>query len=162
MGIPTSERLDAIDLKILRALQQNARLTTKELAAEIHLSTSPTFERWRRLEREGYIERYMAVVNPQKVKAGFIVLCNVRLRQHTHELITQFMDAVQNIDRVTDCWNTSGEFDFVIKVYNRDMAEYQDFMLNTLGNISCIGSLNSVFVIGEVKSSHMIPILDND
>ncbi len=160
MALPTSERLDAIDLKILRALQKNARLTTKELAAEINLSTSPTFERWRRLEREGYIERYMAVVNPQKVSAGFIVLCNVRLRQHTHELISQFMDAVQSIDRVTDCWNTSGEFDFVIKVYNRDMAAYQDFMLNTLGNISCIGSLNSVFVIGEVKSSHQVPIYD--
>ncbi len=153
-----TEYLDAIDLKILRTLQQNARLTTKELANAVGLSSSPTFDRWKRLEREGYIERYVAVVNPHKVSAGFIVLCNIRLKQHTHELITQFMEAVQSLDQVTDCWNTSGDYDFVIKVYNRDMAAYQDFMLNTLGHISCVGSLNSVFVIGEIKSSHRVPL----
>ncbi len=152
------EHLDLTDLKILRTLQQNARLSTKELAAAVNLSTSPTFERWKRLEREGYIERYVAVVNPQKVSQGFIVLCNIRLKQHTNEYITQMMDAVQNLDQVTDCWNTSGDFDFVLKIYNKDMKAYQDFMLNTLGRISCIGSLNSVFVIGEVKSSHRVPI----
>lgn len=154
------ESLDAIDIKILRALQENAKLTTKELGNKINLSVSPTFERQKRLEREGYIKRYVAVLDSKRVGNGIIVLCNIRLKQHTKELIQEFMDAVQNIDEITDCYNTSGDFDFLIKVYARDMLAYQDFMLNTLGTISCIGSLHSVFVIGEVKSSSVVPVLE--
>jgi Lrp/AsnC family leucine-responsive transcriptional regulator len=68
------------------------------------------------------------------------------------------MDTVQGIEQITECYNTSGDFDFQIKVFARDMKAYQDFMLNTLGNIDCIGSLHSVFVIGEIKDSHVIPV----
>ena len=87
-----------------------------------------------------------------------IVLCNIRLKQHTHDLIQQFMDTVQAIDQITECYNTTGDYDFQIKVYARDMKAYQDFMLNTLGNIDCIGSLHSIIVIGEIKDSHYIPV----
>lgn len=153
------EGLDDIDLRILRELQRNAKLTTKELAAAVNLSPSPTFERQKRLEREGYIERYVAVVNPHKVGSGFIVLCNIRLKKHGKEIGQQFMAAVQEIDEVTDCYNTSGDYDFMMKVYVRDMAHYQDFVLNTLGVIDSIGQLHSIFVIGEVKSSHRVPVL---
>ncbi len=82
---------------------------------------------------------------------NIIVLCNIRLKQHTHDLIQQFMDTVQTIDQITECYNTTGDYDFQIKVYARDMKAYQDFMLNTLGNIDCIGSLHSIIVIGEIK-----------
>ncbi len=153
-----TENLDATDIRILRALQQNARLTVKELAARVNLSPSPTFERQKRLEREGYIQRYVAVTDHHKLGNHVIVLCNIRLKQHTHELIQQFMDTVQGIEQITECYNTSGDFDFMIKVFARDMKAYQDFMLNTLGNIDCIGSLHSVFVIGEIKDSHVIPV----
>lgn len=153
------EKIDDIDIEILNQLQKNAHLTVKELAVRIHLSPSPTFERQKRLEREGYIERYMAVVNPQKVRDGIIVLCNIRLKQHTQKLIKEFMDAVQLIDEITECYNTSGDFDFQIKVYAHDMKAYQQFMLNTLGTMECVGSLHSVFVIGEIKNTHGIPIM---
>ena len=153
-----TEKLDATDIRILRALQQNARLTVKELAARVNLSPSPTFERQKRLEREGYIQRYVAVADHHKLGNHVIVLCNIRLKQHTHELIQQFMDTVQGIEQITECYNTSGDFDFQIKVFARDMKAYQDFLLNTLGNIDCIGSLHSVFVIGEIKDSHVIPV----
>ena len=153
-----TEKLDATDIRILRALQQNARLTVKELAARVNLSPSPTFERQKRLEREGYIQRYVAVADHHKLGNHVIVLCNIRLKQHTHELIQQFMDTVQGIEQITECYNTSGDFDFQIKVFARDMKAYQDFMLNTLGNIDCIGSLHSIFVIGEIKDSHVIPV----
>ena len=115
------EDLDNIDITILRTLQKNSRLTTKELAAKIHLSTSPAFERQKRLEREGYIKGYMAVVDAEKVGNGILVLCNIRLKQHTEDLIQQFMDAVKNIDEITECFNTSGDYDFLIKVYAKDM-----------------------------------------
>ncbi len=152
------ENLDKTDRKILNALQENAKLTTKELADKVNLSTSPTFERQKRLEREGYIQKYVALVDSHKVGNSIIMWCNIRLKQHTHDYIQEFMDAVQTIDEITDCYNTSGDFDFLIKVHARDMKAYQDFMLNTLGRMHCLGSLNSVFVIGEVKSTTKVPI----
>ena len=154
----TSEILDETDKAILRILQKNSHLTVKELAERIHLSPSPTFERQKRLERLGYIDRYMAVVNPQKVGNNILVLCNIRLKQHTQELIQEFMDAVQHIDEVTECYNTSGDFDFLIKVYIKDMKSYQQFMLHKLGTIPCVGSLNSIFVIDHTKSTRGVPI----
>ena len=152
------ENLDNIDITILRTLQKNSRLTTKELAAKIHLSTSPAFERQKRLEREGYIKGYMAVVDAEKVGNGILVLCNIRLKQHTEDLIQQFMDAVRNIDEITECFNTSGDYDFLIKVYAKDMKDYQQFMQHTLGRIECVGSLHSVFVIDETKNTHGVTI----
>src|SRR5574344_930059 len=152
------EDLDNIDITILRALQKNSRLTTKELAAKIHLSTSPAFERQKRLEREGYIKGYMAVVDAEKVGNGILVLCNIRLKQHTEDLIQQFMDAVKNIDEITECFNTSGDYDFLIKVYAKDMKDYQQCMQHTLGRIECVGSLHSVFVIDETKNTHGVTI----
>ncbi len=154
----TSEILDETDKAILRILQKNSHLTVKELAERIHLSPSPTFERQKRLERLGYIDRYMAVVNPQKVGNNILVLCNIRLKQHTQELIQEFMDAVQHIDEITECYNTSGDFDFLIKVYIKDMKSYQQFMLHKLGTIPCVGSLNSIFVIDHTKSTQGVPI----
>lgn len=153
-----NETLDETDRKILRILQRNSDLTVKELAAKLHLSTSPTFERQKRLERDGYIERYMAVVNPHKVGNGIMVLCNIRLKQHSQELIQEFMNVVQNLEEITECYNTSGDYDFLIKVYAHDMKNYQQFMLNTLGTINCIGSLHSIFVIDETKNTHGVPI----
>ena len=153
-----NETLDETDRKILRILQCNSDLTVKELAAKLHLSTSPTFERQKRLERDGYIERYMAVLNPRKVGNGIMVLCNIRLKQHSQELIQEFMNVVQNLEEITECYNTSGDYDFLIKVYAHDMKSYQQFMLNTLGTIDCIGSLHSIFVIDETKNTHGVPI----
>lgn len=152
------ERLDDIDLKILRALQRNANVTTKELAAEVNLSTSPVYERQRRLEREGYIEKYVAVVNPKKTGNSMTVYCNVCLKQHGKTIGQEFKTAISGIDEIVECYSTSGEYDFMMKIYVRDMEHYQSFVLDTLGVIECIGSLHSVFVLGEVKNSHALPI----
>ena len=147
-----NSQLDDIDIRILRLLQKDSRMTVKELATCVNLSPSPTFE------REGYIKRYMAVVDAKKVGNGILVLCNIRLKQHTQELIQQFMDAVQNIDEITECYNTSGDYDFIIKVYAHDMKAYQQFMLHTLGRIDCIGSLHSIFVIDETKNTRGVTV----
>ncbi len=86
------------------------------------------------------------------------VLCNIRLKQHNQKNNKVFLDAVQTIDEITECYNTSGDYDFQIKVYVRDMNDYQKFIVDKLGNIDCIGNLHSVFVIGVIKSIHSIPI----
>ncbi|MGN0224635.1 MAG: Lrp/AsnC family transcriptional regulator [Prevotella sp.] len=152
------EDLDKTDIDILRILQKNSRLTAKELAARVHLSHSPAFERQKRLEREGFIKGYMAIVDAEKVGNGILVLCNIRLKQHTEKLIQQFMDAVQDIEEITECFNTSGDYDFLIKVYAKDMKDYQRFMQHTLGRMECVGSLHSVFVIDETKNTHGVTI----
>lgn len=152
------DTLDDIDIRILRELQRDCKLTTKELAAKVNLSPSPTFERQKRLEREGYIERYVAVVNPEKLGNSLIVLCNIRLKKHGKEIGQEFMSVIQGIEEVTECYNTSGDYDFMMKIYVRDMKHYQDFVLNTLGVIDSIGQLHSIFVIGEVKKGGYVPV----
>jgi Lrp/AsnC family leucine-responsive transcriptional regulator len=153
-----NEVLDRTDILILRELQKDAKLTTKELAAKVNLSPSPTFERQKRLEREGYIQRYVAVVDSIKVGNGIMVLCNVRLKHHSKEFSRQFTSVIAGIDEVVECFNTSGEYDYMLKIYARDMRHYQDFILGTLGDLDCIGSLHSIFVIGEVKNTLAVPI----
>ena len=124
----------------------------------VNLSASPTFDRQKRLEREGFIQGYHAIVDAKKTDNGITVLCNMRLKRHSQMLMDDFMQAIQSIDEITECYNTTGDYDFQIKVYAHDMKDYQDFMLNTLGNIDCIGSLHSIIVIGEIKDSHYIPV----
>ena len=152
------EMIDRTDGLILRELQKDAKLTTKELAAKVNLSPSPTFERQKRLEREGYIKKYVAVVDPVKVGNGIMVLCNVRLKHHSKEFSRQFTSVIAGIDEVVECFNTSGDYDYQLKIYARSMQDYQEFVLGTLGDLDCIGSLHSIFVIGEVKNSFSVPI----
>ena len=128
----TEEKLDETDIRILKLLQQNSRLTVKELAARVNLSPSPTFERQKRLEREGYIQRYGAIVDHHKLGHNVIVLCNIRLKQHTHDLIQQFMDTVQTIDQITECYNTTGDYDASFKVYALGLETHRDAMLHTI------------------------------
>lgn len=152
------EKLDATDIKILGVLQKDSKLTTKEIAKLVNLSPTPVFERQRRLEREGYIKRYTAELNPEKLGCNLIVFCSIKLKQHTKENGFQFMEAINQIDTITNCYNISGDYDFMLKIYVQDMKHYQDFVLNTLGEIDAIGSLHSTFVIGEVKNTNSIPI----
>jgi Lrp/AsnC family leucine-responsive transcriptional regulator len=139
-------------------LQKDAKLTTKELAAKVNLSPSPVFERQKRLEREGYIKRYVAVVDPLKVGNGIMVLCNVSLKHHSKEYSRQFTSVISEIDEVVECFNTSGDYDYQLKIYARNMHHYQDFVIGTLGDLDCIGSLHSIFVIGEVKNTLAVPL----
>lgn len=150
--------LDLTDISILSALQDNSRLTVKELAAVIHLSPTPTFERVKRLERDGFITKYIAVLNAEKINCGFMVFCYLKMKQHTHENAVRIMEAVQTIPEIAECYNISGDYDFLLKIYTRDMKSYQKFLLRILGDIDCIGSLNSSFVLGEVKNTHELPL----
>jgi len=150
--------LDKIDYKILSQLQRNSRLTVKELAALVQLSPSPVFERMKRLEREGYIKKYIAVLNAEKIEHGFIAFCYISMKQHSFENAQRIMKAVQDIPEIVECYNISGDYDFLLKIYTKDMKHYQQFVLRILGEMDCIGSLNSSFVLGEVKNSHQLPL----
>ncbi len=154
----TASTLDITDISILSALQDNSRLTIKELAAAIHLSPTPTFERVKRLERDGFITKYIAVLNAEKINCGFMVFCYLKMKQHTHENAVRIMEAVQTIPELAECYNNSGDNAFRLNNIPRDMKSNQKFLLRILGDIDCIGSLNSSFVLGEVKNTHELPL----
>ena len=151
------ESLDKTDLTILRTVQQNARLTTKELAARVGLSTTPVYERLKRLEAEGYIKQYTAVLDAEKLGRGFVVFCSVKLRQHNREIARDFTERIQAIPEVTECYNISGAADYLLKIHAPDMKYYQEFIINVLGSIESLGSLTSSFVMDEVKHQIGLP-----
>lgn len=148
--------LDAADLQILRALQENARLTTKELAARVNLSTTPVFERLKRLERAGFILKYVAVLDAEKLGRGFTVFCSVKLKQMTRAEAKNFISVIRDIPQVAECYNISGEYDYLLKIQAPDMKYYNEFIINVLGTIDSIGSILSSFVMDEIKNTHAL------
>lgn len=115
------EILDKTDLQILRVLQNNSRLTTKELAAKVNLSPTPVFERVKRLEANGYIKKYVAVLDPAKLNRGFVVFCSVKLRRLNRDIAAEFTRIVREIPEVTECYNISGDYDYLLKIHAPDM-----------------------------------------
>ena len=151
-----AEILDEIDLQILKTLQKNAKLTTKELADAVHLTPTPVFERQKRLEKKGYIKKYVAILDPEKLNQGLLVFCKVKLKQINHDIADAFVRRIQRIQEVTECYNTSGAYDYLLKVRAKDMKQYQEFVLTKLGDIDTVGSIESTFVMGEVKQNYGI------
>ncbi len=148
--------LDAKDISILALLQQNARMTVKEIAGKIHLSTTPVHERIKRMEASGVIKQYATLVDPAKVKKGLIAICYVRLKEHNKTAGTKFIKAINAMTEVIECYNISGEFDFMLKVVTEDMNTYHDFHVNKLSSVENMGHVQSVFVIGVIKQTHQL------
>ena len=148
--------LDDIDMQILKTLQKNAKLTTKELADAVHLTPTPVFERQKRLEKRGYIKKYVAILDPEKLNQGLLVFCKVKLMQINHEIADAFVRRIQRIPEVTECYNTSGSYDYLLKVRAKDMKQYQEFVLTKLGDIENVGAIESTFVMSEVKQNYGI------
>lgn len=163
-GLPAEKKsvsgdtLDKTDLQILRILQQNARLTTKELAARVHLSTTPVFERFKRLESAGYIKKYVAILDADKLNRGFVVFCSVKLRRLNRDIANEFVRVVKDIPEVTECYNISGDYDYLLKIHAPNMKYYQEFILNVLGGVDSLGSLTSTFVMDQIKHEYGIPV----
>lgn len=147
------KELDSTDIDILRALQADGRLSVRELSAKVHRSTTPVFERLRRLESEGVIKSYTAVIDQNKIGRGFTVFCNVRLKHINTEIHTEFAGEVMTMDEVSECYNISGGFDYILKVQVPDMKSYRHFVTERLGRLSMLDSVQSVFVMEDIKQS---------
>ena len=148
--------LDGKDLSILHLLQQNARITVKEIADKIHLSTTPVHERIKRMEASGVIKQYATLVDHTKVKKSLIAICYVSLKEHNKAAGTKFVKAILAMPDVVECYTISGEFDFMLKVMTEDMNAYHDFHVNKLSNIENMGHVQSVFVMGVIKDTHQL------
>lgn len=147
---------DKKDLAILKLLQQNARITVKEISEKIHLSTTPVHERIKRMEETGVIKQYATLVENAKVKKGLTVICYVSLKQHGKNAGVKFIKTINSLNEVIECFSISGEFDFMLKVVCEDMNAYYDFHVNKLSEIENVGHLQSVFVMGIIKQTHQV------
>ena len=150
--------LDDTDKKILQILQNNSKITNKELSNGLNLSVTAVFERIKKLERQGVISGYVALLKPEKVEKAFMVLTQIKLVQHTKTNVIQFEAEVVKLPEVLECYHVSGEYDYILKVLVKDMEAYREFMLTKLTNLEHIGSTQSTFIISSVKSTTALPL----
>ncbi len=148
--------LDVKDLAILRLLQNNARMSVREIAESVQLSTTPVHERIKRLEASGVIKQYATLVDGAKIKKGLMVICYVSLNQHSKKSGTQFIKLINELPEVVECYSISGEFDFMLKIVAEDMNSYYHFHVNKLSQAENIGQVQSVFIMGVVKQTHIL------
>jgi Lrp/AsnC family transcriptional regulator, leucine-responsive regulatory protein len=148
--------LDSKDLGILSLLQKNARITVKEISEQVHLSTTPVHDRIKRMEQSGVIKQYATLVDHAKVKKGLMVICYVSLKEHNKAAGVKFIKTIMALHEVIECYNISGEFDFMLKVVCEDMNTYYDFHVNKLSQLDNVGHMQSIFVMGIIKQTHLL------
>ncbi|MGC1205265.1 MAG: Lrp/AsnC family transcriptional regulator [Flavobacteriaceae bacterium] len=142
---------DTTDKKLLEYLQDDSKQTNKELSNKLNLSVTAVYERIKKLEKEGFINKYVALVNKEKTENGFVVFCHIKLVQHSQDYVMKFEKEVTNLNEVLECYHISGDYDYLLKVLVKDMAAFREFMVKKLTTINHIGSTHSMFVINEVK-----------
>ncbi|MES2543515.1 MAG: Lrp/AsnC family transcriptional regulator [Bacteroidota bacterium] len=150
--------MDVIDKKLLQLLQNDSKKTTKELSSKLNLSVTAVYERIKKLEKEGVIAKYVALLDRNKIQKGFVVFCHLKLMQHTKEFIAQFEKEVVQLNEVLECFHVSGDYDYILKICVNNMEEYREFMVTKLTTLQHIGSTHSTFMIGEVKNTTSFPL----
>lgn len=153
-----SSGLDKIDLAILRRLQQDNRVTMKQMAAELNLSTTPIFERLRKLERKGYIQRQVALLDPHKLDLKLTAFISISIANHSSDDLNAFADQVIVFPEVLECHHVSGQSDFILKVVVKDIEAYNRFLLDKISTVPNISNIESSFALSSRKVSTALPI----
>ena len=148
-----SNILDKTDISILNILQEDGRITIKALAEKLSLSTTPIFERMKRLEKDGIIDKYVALVDQKRIDKKLSVFVSISLKNHTRSYLHKFVDEMNSYDEVQECFHIAGDFDFMLKVVLKDMEAYESFILSKLSVISNIAHVKSSFVLSKNKYS---------
>ena len=144
------EILDEIDLKILRILQADSKKTTKEIAEILNLTASPVYERIRKLEKKGYIKKYVAILDKKRIQRPVTAICMVSLRYHNEGFIDKFEKQIKALDEVQECYHMAGKVDFFLKINLQSLDSYHEFVRTKLSKIENIGVLESYFVLKEI------------
>ena len=150
--------LHAADRRILAQLQTDGRMTNAELARRVHLSPSACLERTKRLERDGFIERYTAVLSAEKLGAGMVVFVEVSLKELSEEVFKEFHDGVNKIPEIQECHLVAGGFDYIMKVRVSDMIAYRKLLGDILSRLPHVRETRTYVVMEEVKDSSDIPV----
>lgn len=144
--------LDKIDIALLKHLEKDSKQTVKALALEVGLSVSPTFERIKRLEKRGLIKGYTVELEPKELGLDLLVFCQVSLASHSESSIKGFQDGIGKLDQVVACYHVTGDSDYLLKVYAKNMEDYQQFIVKKLSKIENVSKVQSSFVMAEVKA----------
>ncbi|MBQ0769709.1 MAG: Lrp/AsnC family transcriptional regulator [Bizionia sp.] len=150
--------LDAIDKKLLGLLQNDSKQTNKALSNALNLSVTAVYERIKKLENQGVINKYVALLTKEKADKAFVAFCHIKLTQHTQNNIAEFEKAINNLNEVLECFHISGDYDYLLKVIVKDMEAFREFMVEKLTTINHIGSTHSMFMINEVKYTTAITV----
>ena len=153
-----ANELDNFDKQILNILQKDASLGAKDIAAQIGLSVSPTYERIKKLKQDGYIDKYVALVNRVKLGKHLLVLCHVTLKQQSLETLKQFEEAVVSLNEVLEVMCIAGSQDYVLKIAVKDVNDYHEFVMQHLSTFSNVSNLNSIFILKEIKKETALEI----
>lgn len=152
------EHLDATDRRILKMLQLDGKATIKEMANQLNMTNTPVFERVKRLERDGFIKQYTAILDRQKIGLQMVVFCTVSLKVHHADFLERFEQEVTCLEEVVECYHIAGMFDYLLKVVVRDMDVYRQFVSKKLAALENIGKVQSSFVMTEIRHSTALPI----
>jgi len=155
-------KLNVTDRKILEILQTDARITNVELASKVGISPPAMLERVKRLENSGVIEKYVALVNPQKVGRETFAMISVSLVQHQLPTINQFVKEINKLEEVLECFHVTGKEDFLLKVVVKNIPDYEKFILEKLTKIKGVSRVNTTFILSTFKQSTKIPIVNTN
>jgi Lrp/AsnC family transcriptional regulator len=153
-----AEDLDEIDLKILDTLQNDATLSTSDLAEAVGLSQSPCWRRLTRLKQAGYIRGQVTRLDAEKLGFSNLVFAHVRLSAHGRANLTEFSDAIRKMPEVIECHAIMGSFDFLLRIVTRDIKAYEQFVFGKLSVLSSVQEINSTIALSEIKSSTALPL----
>jgi len=146
-----SQAIDEMDIKILGLLQRNCHFTNKEISDKVGRSVNAVVERIKRLEEEGYIEKYVAILNKELIDRSLIAFTTIQLKEHSAEALRGFARECIKFQEVMECYHLTGTFDFLLKIAIEGMKEYEEFLMHKLATLSNIGVLQSFFVLSEKK-----------
>jgi len=152
-----SDKLDKIDLKILKILQDNSKITNLDLSKRIGLSPAPTLERVKKLETNDVIQSYHAQVNPQSIGLNVKTFVLVSLAWQKENALNNFLDKIREIEEITECYIITGEADFLIKIVCKDIPTYEQLLFKTLSQIEEIERLKTLMTLSTVKDAKVLP-----
>ncbi|MGC1516910.1 MAG: Lrp/AsnC family transcriptional regulator [Maribacter sp.] len=154
-----NEKLDQIDKAILNILQKDAKRVAKSIAQELGMTKTPVYERIRRMEQEGFIKNYVAILDKDKIGESITVFSFVSLEKQKGAMMDDFFKEVKTYPEVAECFVVGGEFDFLLKVVVKNLDAYYDFAKTKIAALPSIGSVKSAFVLNEVKNDTIFPLL---
>ncbi len=152
-------KLDAIDKKILTLLQEQGRMTNSELSKQVGLSAASALERVKKLERTGVIKGYHARLDHTAVGIGLVILVEVTLARHQHDAIVRFIEAVQTVDEIVDCYHVTGRADYLLRLVAKDIPSYELFVMETLSALPGVQHIETMMILSAVKEAKPLPIM---
>lgn len=151
-------RIDEVDKSILMQLQNDSKINIKELASDLGLTKTPVYDRIKRLEANGVIDRYVAVLSKKILSKSMVIFCTVSLDTQKIAQINAFNDAVMAIPEVVECYLMGGANDYLLKVVVKDLQTYHEFSSGKLAALPNVAQIKSTFVLDEVKNSTVYPV----